>query len=147
MKVMMKKLLMIGFMCSVVLGSAMAQTSFTDQVMRLSLGDALEAPVQFEKGSSKLTQQSLTLLEGVASQMNSEGNIRFEIEGHTDMSGSYNINRKLSEQRAAAVAYYLVSLGVDQSKLVAKGYAYDRLLPDLPMNDPEHRRVMFKRVQ
>ncbi len=126
---------------------AMAQSSFSDEVMRLSLGDSLEAPVQFELGSSTLTAESLTLLNDVAAQMKSELNIRFEIEGHTDMSGGYLVNQRLSEERAKSVANYLASVGVEKNRLLPKGFSYDKLLEGLPMNDASHRRVMFKRTQ
>jgi OOP family OmpA-OmpF porin len=43
------------------------------------------------------------------------------IEGHTDRLGSHEANQKLSERRAAAVANYLVSKGVDRSKIETMG--------------------------
>jgi OOP family OmpA-OmpF porin len=43
------------------------------------------------------------------------------IEGHTDRLGSHEANQKLSERRAAAVANYLVSKGVDRSKIETLG--------------------------
>lgn len=52
------------------------------------------------------------------------------IEGHTDNTGSYELNQKLSERRAAAVATYARSLGVEGSRLQAKGYSYDQPIAD-----------------
>jgi OOP family OmpA-OmpF porin len=43
------------------------------------------------------------------------------IEGHTDRLGSQQANQKLSERRADAVANYLVSKGVDRSKIQSLG--------------------------
>lgn len=43
------------------------------------------------------------------------------IEGHTDRLGSHEANQKLSERRANAVANYLVSKGVDRSKIETLG--------------------------
>ena len=43
------------------------------------------------------------------------------VEGHTDRLGSHEANQKLSERRADAVANYLVSKGVDRSKIQSLG--------------------------
>lgn len=43
------------------------------------------------------------------------------VDGHTDRLGSHAANQKLSEQRAEAVANYLVSKGADRSKIETLG--------------------------
>ena len=43
------------------------------------------------------------------------------IDGHTDRLGSHQLNQRLSERRANAVAAYLVSKGVDKSKIETLG--------------------------
>jgi OOP family OmpA-OmpF porin len=124
-----------------------ADEGFTGQLSRLAVGSAIEAPVQFKRGSSQLTQQSLALLQQVAQQMvATQGQARYQIEGHTDMSGTYSVNMNLSVARAQSVVGYLVQLGVPQHMLYPVGFSYDQLIDGLPMNDPKHRRVMFKRV-
>ncbi len=47
--------------------------------------------------------------------------VRVEIGGHTDSSGSDAYNLDLSRRRAAAVRDYLVSKGVAGDRLVARG--------------------------
>lgn len=44
------------------------------------------------------------------------------VEGHTDASGSDELNQTLSENRAKAVADYIVSLGVERSRITTTGY-------------------------
>jgi OOP family OmpA-OmpF porin len=44
------------------------------------------------------------------------------VNGHTDRIGSATYNQKLSERRAAVVRDYLVSKGVDRSKIETFGY-------------------------
>jgi OmpA-OmpF porin, OOP family len=43
------------------------------------------------------------------------------VEGHTDRLGSHQLNQRLSERRANAVAAYLVSKGVDRNKIETLG--------------------------
>ena len=47
---------------------------------------------------------------------------KIEISGHTDSDGSDSYNKTLSEGRAKSVANYLISKGVDQTRLQAVGY-------------------------
>ncbi len=66
---------------------------------------------------------------------------RFLIEGHTDSSGGRAYNLDLSQRRAAAVADYLASLGVDRSRLMPRGFGFDRPLHGRPAQSAENRRV------
>jgi OOP family OmpA-OmpF porin len=45
------------------------------------------------------------------------------VQGHTDNVGSRAINEALSAARAEAVRAWLVSKGIDSTRLVTKGYA------------------------
>jgi outer membrane protein OmpA-like peptidoglycan-associated protein len=74
--------------------------------------------------------------------------IKVEIEGHTDASGSEAHNLKLSQQRAESVRDYLVSKGVEASRLVAKGYGESQPIADndSPEGMAKNRRVELKKV-
>jgi outer membrane protein OmpA-like peptidoglycan-associated protein len=52
------------------------------------------------------------------------------IEGHTDNSGADEYNQTLSEKRAASVADYLTSLGVDNSRVTTTGYGEQQPIAD-----------------
>jgi OOP family OmpA-OmpF porin len=65
---------------------------------------------------------------------------KFEIDGHTDASGTEMYNMGLSERRAKSVVDYLASLGVDQETLVAHGFGKNK--PRVPdPYSPQNRRV------
>lgn len=66
---------------------------------------------------------------------------RFLIEGHTDLRGGARINGPLSTARAKAVADYLVTLGVDRSRLETRGFGSAMPLPGHSKADPVNRRV------
>jgi outer membrane protein OmpA-like peptidoglycan-associated protein len=70
--------------------------------------------------------------------------IKIEIQGHTDDRGSADYNKKLSDRRAAAVLKYLVSHGIDPSRLTSHGYGKEK--PIVP-NDTDQNRALNRRVQ
>ena len=85
-------------------------------------------PVLYEYASARLTPESRSVIDGgLLKLMRDKPNIRVEISAHTDSRGSANDNQKLSQDRAEAVADYLVSRGIQRSRLVAKGYGETRL--------------------
>jgi OmpA-OmpF porin, OOP family len=75
-----------------------------------------------------------------------------EIRAHTDNKGDDKYNMNLSDARAQVVENYLVSKGIDKSRLQSKGYGAS--LPVAPnkhedgSDDPEgrqkNRRTEFK---
>jgi OOP family OmpA-OmpF porin len=52
--------------------------------------------------------------------------VRVEVAGHTDSTGSAATNVRLSEARAAAVRAYLARRGVAPDRMVARGYGSSR---------------------
>ena len=77
--------------------------------------------VHFEFDSARLTSAAKSILNQAASAVNAApGNV--SVEGHTDSTGSDEYNLGLSQRRAQSVVDYLVSQGVDRSKMTAKGF-------------------------
>ena len=72
--------------------------------------------------------------------------IEIELSAHTDDKGSDDYNNKLSDQRAASVAAYIVSKGIDPARLVSKGYGKTQpLVPNTnDENRAKNRRVELK---
>ena len=70
-----------------------------------------------------------------------------EIGGHTDIVGTKNYNKSLSQKRAEAVKDFLTKKGIDSRRITAMGYGSSR---PLASNDDEedgrelNRRVEFK---
>ncbi|HLZ45943.1 MAG TPA: OmpA family protein [Gemmatimonadales bacterium] len=78
--------------------------------------------VTFETGRSTLKPDSYTILDIVAGSLVANPDIKIEIGGHTDATGSPATNTRLSQARAEAVRAYLASKGVAPERMVAKGY-------------------------
>src|SRR6267142_834031 len=78
--------------------------------------------VTFEVGKSALRPESFTVLDIVAASLVANPDIRIEIAGHTDSTGSAATNTRLSQSRADAVRAYLAQKGVGPDRMIAKGY-------------------------
>jgi OOP family OmpA-OmpF porin len=78
--------------------------------------------VTFEPGRSTLKPDSYTILDLVATSLIGNPDVKVEIGGYTDNTGSAATNTRLSQARADAVLNYLASKGVAPERMVAKGY-------------------------
>ena len=100
--------------------------------------------VNFETGKSVLTPESETILNGVAESLVANDSIRVQVTGHTDITGSLALNRRLSRARADAVRTYLISRGVAEDRLTSRGFG-----PDQPIasNKTVDGRALNRRVE
>ena len=58
--------------------------------------------------------------------LNSHRDIRFSIEGHCDERGSEEYNLGLGDRRATSAKKYMVSLGIDESRITTVSYGKER---------------------
>jgi outer membrane protein OmpA-like peptidoglycan-associated protein len=90
-------------------------TEITDanglQGVKVSFGDIL-----FDTAKYNLKANAKNSLNQLASLLLTEPNVLIDIQGHTDSTGSDRVNDPLSQNRAQAVAQYLVSQGVSQAQ-------------------------------
>lgn len=96
--------------------------------------EAFDLLITFELGSDRLSEQAQANLRQFATAMKDpalEG-AQFNIDGHTDASGSTALNEALSQRRARTVVEFLESLGVSQSRLQAHAYGESRPRTDDP---------------
>ncbi len=100
----------------------------------------------FERRSGELSAQGVQLLEKNISDAREQLKraTYIEVVGHTDDVGDDAYNQQLSEQRAQAVAEYLVKSGVDASKIVAMG-AGERM--PVASNATQEGRAENRRVE
>ncbi len=68
--------------------------------------------------------------------------MRIAIAGHTDNSGTGNVNREISAFRATAVRDALVERGISADILTTEGRGSSEPLGDNPA-DPVNRRIEF----
>jgi len=91
-----------------------------------------------------LTDDARAILARAVGALQANPKVRVEIVGHTDSVGSDAYNQKLSERRAAAVAEYLQTQGIDASRLAASGRGES--MP-IATNENEDGRRLNRRVE
>ena len=104
---------------------------------------SLSLSIQFDFDSAHIRAESLVVLGNLAVALGSAALLpsKFVIEGHTDAKGSADYNRKLSEQRAAAVKDLLVAKGIEGQRLVSVGKGASELANPAAPQGAENRRV------
>ena len=78
--------------------------------------------IYYDYDKATLRPESGTELEKLISLMQDNPSLDVQIAAHTDGKGSDDYNNTLSQERAESVVNYLVSSGIDRSRLSAKGY-------------------------
>lgn len=80
-----------------------------------------------------------------------ENAINVELGSHTDCRGSFAYNDKLSQNRAESAVKYIISAGIDKTRIAAKGYGEHQLtnkcsdgVDCTPAEHQANRRTEFK---
>ena len=100
--------------------------------------------ILFATGKSELGDASRSALKKFASSLAQSPETDVAIYGHTDNTGSREINQKLSEERAQAVSNYLIGQKIDPNRITTRGLAYDAPIAD---NSTEEGRAQNRRVE
>ncbi|MCB2088594.1 MAG: OmpA family protein [Sphingomonadaceae bacterium] len=100
--------------------------------------------VTFEVGSYTINPTFRTTLDSVADSLMKYPNSLVDVYGHTDSTGSYEFNQRLSEQRAQAVSNYLISRGVSSARIRWQGFGETQPVAD---NATDYGRARNRRVE
>jgi len=80
------------------------------------------ADVLFDTGKYNLRPAARERLARLAGIVSAHSGLNLEVEGHTDSTGSDEVNQKLSEQRAETTRSFLIGQGLDDGMVTAKGF-------------------------
>jgi outer membrane protein OmpA-like peptidoglycan-associated protein len=116
----------------------------SEPVRKDSLVSFVFNDVLFDLNSSHIKSSFTSQLDSVSNLIREHKNYRIEVIGHTDNSGTERANAKLSQNRAQAVATYLVSTGIDGDFVVAEGRGSSEPIAD---NTSAEGRAKNRRVE
>jgi OOP family OmpA-OmpF porin len=102
-----------------------------------------KSKILFDFGSSVIRAEAYRPLQILSKLMMKNPDMVVELRGHTDAVGMNKRNHMQSEERAISTKLYLVSLGINPDRIIAKGYADET--PIAP-NDTDEGRQLNRRV-
>ena len=115
------------------------ETRDTVRGLVITMGDVL-----FDTGKYDLRMNAREILAKISGILLAHPGLSLEVEGHTDSTGSDELNQRLSERRANAVRDYLIGQGLFGETTTARG-----LGKDMPVasNDTAAGRQKNRRVE
>ena len=114
-------------------------TNDTNRGLVVNMGDVL-----FDTGKSDLRSEAREALAKLSGIVLNYPSLRLGIEGHTDSTGSADLNQTLSDKRASAVRDYLIGQGLDARSLSSLGFGMGNPIAD---NSTAQGRQKNRRVE
>lgn len=111
----------------------------------LSVGKVIELEdVYYDYDKFFIRHDAAVELNEVVDLLRKYPSLELELSSHTDARGSDEYNRRLSQNRAQSAVDYIVSRGIQRSRLVAAGYGESRLVNGcangVNCSDTEHQQ-------
>ena len=126
-------------------GSAYNMVSKVIALKNIDIGSKIALRnVFFETGKSEVKIDSYPELDRLIQLMLDVPTLKIELSGHTDNVGNDEYNLNLSQRRADAVRAYLISRGVDKSRVLAVGYGESK---PVDSNDTKDGRANNRRTE
>ena len=99
--------------------------------------------ITFRSGSAYMPESSLKVVDEVAAAIKDCDGMTIAVGGHTDATGSDEVNTTISQARADAVAAALTERGIDAGRITAKGFGSSQ--PKVPGDgaNEANRRIEF----
>ena len=107
-------------------------------------GKIVTYAITFETGKADLKPESMTEITRIANLMKEKTDLKFEVQGHCDNTGSDAVNDPLSQKRAEAIVEALVKQGIDRKRLTAVGKGSHSPIAD---NSTDEGRAKNRRVE
>ncbi len=118
--------------------------SVTDANNLQAIKVTFESGILFATGKSNLSESSKSALSKFAASLKETPETDVTIYGHTDNTGTREVNVKLSNERAASVASFLNNNGVATTRMTTEGKAFDEPVAD---NTTAEGRAKNRRVE
>jgi outer membrane protein OmpA-like peptidoglycan-associated protein len=121
-------------------GSGVAVTQTPDNQLKLNI----PSDVSFDSGRSDIKANLRPILDQFANGLATQPNTEVRIIGHTDSTGSTQLNDRLSMDRAQSTRQYLAARGVDPKRIQITGRGEYEPIAD---NSSEAGRARNRRVE
>lgn len=115
----------------------------------LEFGQIVFQSINFKTGSTELTYSSFKTLNDISKSLQNFPNVKIQVLGFTDNTGSVNTNKTLSLKRAQTVVDYLVVSGIKAERLEAVGMGSAAPIASNKTLDGrvKNRRVEIRRIK
>lgn len=87
----------------------------------IKVSEVVLNPIYFEYDKSNITQEGAFELDKLVQVMKDRPNMVIMAKAHTDNRGTDKYNERLSDRRAKSTRQYIISKGIDASRISAKG--------------------------
>lgn len=116
-----------------------AQVERVDKSVKVTF----DSEVLFPTNSSYLTEQAKDNLTKLAEVVKQQGDVKIQVAGHTDKTGTPEYNKWLSDKRAVSVKTFIAGLGVPEANISTIGMGDTKPVADnrTPEGRAKNRRV------
>lgn len=84
------------------------------------------APIMFDYNKHNIKPKAAFELDKLVEIMKKYPNIKIKVESHSDSRGNAEYNRELSNKRAQSTVQYVISNGIDASRISGEGFGEDQ---------------------
>ncbi len=103
--------------------------------------------IYYDFDSANIRADAAKELDKLVTILKDNPPIKIELSSHTDARGEAAYNQELSKRRAESAVAYIISQGIDPSRIKARGYGESQLIIENAQTEEEHetnRRTEFK---
>ncbi len=97
------------------------------EMQKAEVGASIEIEILYDLGKWNIREDAATELDDMIQFLKDNPTVKIELGSHTDSRGSAQFNQRLSQKRAESAVTYMVDRGIDNNRVVAKGYGETRL--------------------
>lgn len=104
-------------------------------------------PILFDYDRHNIKPQAATELDKLVQLMKKYPEMVIKVESHTDIRGSAAYNKQLSNRRAQSTVQYVISKGIDESRISGEGFGEDKPAVDCGANCSEAQHQQNRRSE